>query len=81
MKLIDIINLLLNEAAPEAGNAAIILRAIAGKYPDAAEMLAPIIAVLDAPIDTAKLGASVISELPNIVKLQFDSKQHPGDAV
>ena len=81
MRLIDIINALLAKAAPQAGNVGIILKAIASKYPDAAEQLGPIIAVLDAPIDTAKLGATVISELPNIVRLNFDPKKHPGDAI
>lgn len=81
MRLLDIINMLLGKAAPQAGDVGVIMKAIAGKYPDAAELLAPIIAVLDAPIDTAKLGASVISELPNIVRLNFDSKPHSGDAI
>lgn len=81
MRLIDIINLLLGKAAPEAGDVSVILKAIAGKYPDAAALLAPIIAVLDSPIDTAALGQSVLAELPNIVKLKFDPKDHPGDAV
>lgn len=81
MRLLDIINALLEKAAPQAGNVGVILKAIASKYPDAAEQLGPIIAVLDAPIDTAKLGASVIAELPRIVRLDFDPRKHSGDAV
>lgn len=81
MKILDAVMRILGLASPNLIRVDIVLKAIAAKYPDAAEELAPIIAALEKPVDPVELGTSVVGEGWEILKGNIAPRRHPGDAI
>lgn len=84
MTLLDLILKTLGQAAGQVADLKVVLAMVVAKFPDAASLLNPIIAALDAPVtpeSLAALGPEVLKEALDIAQGKIDPRDHAGDSI